>query len=175
MVFLGWLKESSVKPSGLLLGNLPPRKVPPEEEPARRDRGRQQRGSLEPTATGVPGTLKRWLMDISDINSSDINRGAGSEPDDLGEQLELFPADGYVEPIRYAPCPRQGTHLRLTDCWMCWCDEHRDAPQPADLAQVEPADIDELLAPLSAAGYAAPRRYLPCPRCGSHLRLSATG
>ncbi len=40
-------------------------------------------------------------------------------------QLAAWSAAGFVGRLQYVPCPRRGTHLRLVDCWMCWCDEHR--------------------------------------------------
>ena len=36
-------------------------------------------------------------------------------------------ADRHEGPVSYVPCPGRGTHARLTDCWMCWCDVHRGA------------------------------------------------
>ena len=30
-------------------------------------------------------------------------------------------------PVSYLPCPRQGEHATLTECWMCWSDVHRGA------------------------------------------------
>jgi hypothetical protein len=30
-------------------------------------------------------------------------------------------------PVRYITCPDAGQHEKLTDCWMCWTDHHRDA------------------------------------------------
>jgi len=30
-------------------------------------------------------------------------------------------------PVFYLPCPRQGEHETLTECWMCWSDVHRNA------------------------------------------------
>lgn len=42
--------------------------------------------------------------------------------DNATGQLELLPVDDWLEDKRYVPCPRRGTHQRLVDCWMCWCD-----------------------------------------------------
>ena len=43
--------------------------------------------------------------------------------DDNGEgQLALWPMGDLLGPKRYVSCPQRGTHFRLTDCWMCWCD-----------------------------------------------------
>jgi hypothetical protein len=30
-------------------------------------------------------------------------------------------------PLPLIPCPRRGTHTRLTDCWLCWSDVMRGA------------------------------------------------
>jgi len=30
-------------------------------------------------------------------------------------------------PFCYVPCPRRGTHLKLIECWACWCDVMRGA------------------------------------------------
>jgi hypothetical protein len=40
------------------------------------------------------------------------------------------PAEGsspVFGPLPLIPCPNRGTHARLTDCWMCWCDVMRGA------------------------------------------------
>jgi hypothetical protein len=40
------------------------------------------------------------------------------------------PANGMSRvfgPVPLIPCPHRGTHTRLTDCWMCWCDVMRGA------------------------------------------------
>lgn len=34
-------------------------------------------------------------------------------------------ADRHDGPVAYVPCHAQGTHPRLTECWMCWSDVHR--------------------------------------------------
>ena len=34
-------------------------------------------------------------------------------------------AERHEGPVPYLPCPGRGTHARLTECWMCWCDVHR--------------------------------------------------
>jgi hypothetical protein len=41
-----------------------------------------------------------------------------------GEQLAVIQRDDItVKPgQKYVPCPRRGTHTRLTECHMCWCD-----------------------------------------------------
>jgi len=46
---------------------------------------------------------------------------AGTDPRQ-GIVLEAPHHDG---PVPYLPCPRQGTHQVLTECWMCWSDVHR--------------------------------------------------
>lgn len=33
----------------------------------------------------------------------------------------------HAGPVPYLPCPRRGTHERLTECWMCWSDVMRGA------------------------------------------------
>jgi hypothetical protein len=42
-------------------------------------------------------------------------------------QRILVDADRHDGPVPYVRCPRAGTHLRLTECWMCWSDVHRGA------------------------------------------------
>jgi hypothetical protein len=44
-------------------------------------------------------------------------------------------------PMPYIPCPNRGTHLRLTDCWACWCDVHRGACLEVDVLASEAWDI----------------------------------
>ena len=64
------------------------------------------------------------------------------------------PINDEAPPTPYVPCPRRGAHLRLTECWACWCDAHRGAclevdvlaPDAWDLALAEltdPALLDE--------------------------------
>jgi hypothetical protein len=38
--------------------------------------------------------------------------------------LEVIPDFGLAQ---YVPCPSQGMHSKLTECWMCWCDVDRGA------------------------------------------------
>ena len=42
-------------------------------------------------------------------------------------QLALLESAHHFGPVPYLPCPRQGTHRTLTECWMCWSDVHRGA------------------------------------------------
>jgi hypothetical protein len=37
-------------------------------------------------------------------------------------QQELWPVDDFVQPKSYVVCPRRGRHLKITECWACWCD-----------------------------------------------------
>ena len=46
-------------------------------------------------------------------------------------------AERHEGPVRYVPCPRRGTHARLTECWMCWCDVHRGAATRAEVLAPE--------------------------------------
>ena len=58
--------------------------------------------------------------------SEDSRRPVGEVAESAVEaQLAAWPAADLVGRLQYVPCPRRGTHLRLVDCWMCWCDEHR--------------------------------------------------
>ena len=34
----------------------------------------------------------------------------------------LWPVDDFIATKKFVSCPRRGTHLRLVECWMCWCD-----------------------------------------------------
>ena len=58
------------------------------------------------------------------------------------------PVAEIAAPTPYLPCPRRGTHLRLTDCWACWCDVHRGACLEVDVLAPEAWDlaIGELVA-----------------------------
>jgi len=40
-------------------------------------------------------------------------------------QLRLLEVEHHFGPMQYIPCPRMGTHSKLTECWMCWCDVDR--------------------------------------------------
>ena len=42
----------------------------------------------------------------------------------------LVDATRHDGPVPYVPCPAQGTHAQLTECWMCWSDVHRAAILP---------------------------------------------
>jgi hypothetical protein len=42
----------------------------------------------------------------------------------------LVDAARHDGPVPYVPCPAQGTHAKLTECWMCWSDVHRAAILP---------------------------------------------
>lgn len=46
-------------------------------------------------------------------------------------QLVAIQVDDAMGSRRLMPCPRRGTHRRLTDCWMCWSDVHRAAVGPS--------------------------------------------
>ena len=43
-------------------------------------------------------------------------------------------------PVRYVSCAARGTHVRLTECWMCWSDVMRGVIDEADA--VATATID---------------------------------
>ncbi len=160
--------ENSVKPSGLLFGFLPPRKVLPEEEPVRHNRDRTTSGDLPSRIGGGPRTRVRWLMftyktfllsQTSSLARALLpfgRRARGDSGHVTGEvaeptveaQLAVWPATDFVGRLRYVPCPRRGTHLRLVDCWMCWCDNKASLDQDpeaypeqpvADASNFEPA------------------------------------
>jgi hypothetical protein len=38
------------------------------------------------------------------------------------QQPALFPVEALRGHRRFVPCPRRGTHERLTDCWLCFGD-----------------------------------------------------
>jgi len=63
-------------------------------------------------------------------------------------QLAAWPAADFLGRLEYVPCPRRGAHLRLVDCWMCWCDEHRAV---SDHAAGAASVIDGYDRPRSAA------------------------
>lgn len=67
-------------------------------------------------------------------HTPDGAEGAESSEDaDVPEANTAFesdPAAGMKRdsgPRPFIPCPRRGTHERLTDCWMCWSDVMRGA------------------------------------------------
>ncbi len=64
---------------------------------------------------------------------------------------ERRPIAEIAAPLPYIPCPDRGKHLRLTDCWACWCDVHRGACLEVDVLDPDAWDI-ALLALLPAAG-----------------------
>ena len=35
-------------------------------------------------------------------------------------QLAGWPVEDFIAHKRYVPCPRRGTHLKITECWVCW-------------------------------------------------------
>lgn len=37
-------------------------------------------------------------------------------------QLVLWPVDDLIGQKRYVACPRRGTHLEITECWLCYGD-----------------------------------------------------
>jgi hypothetical protein len=37
-------------------------------------------------------------------------------------QLAMWPIDDLLGTKAYLACPRRGTHFKVTDCHMCWCD-----------------------------------------------------
>jgi hypothetical protein len=37
-------------------------------------------------------------------------------------QIAAWPIDDYLGKRTYVACPRRGTHLKIVDCWACWCD-----------------------------------------------------
>jgi len=41
-------------------------------------------------------------------------------------------AERHDGPVPYVPCPMQGLHAALTECWACWCDVQREAIEAAD-------------------------------------------
>ena len=142
-------QENSVKPSGLLFGFLPPRKVLPEEELVRHNSGRAKWRDLpDRLVTGVPRTPVRRSMFAYGkflppahaffvaalLRTPTRATGDSVPPTPVVEpttdtRLSAWPAADFVGRIQYVPCPRRGSHLRLVDCWMCWCDEHGAMPE----------------------------------------------
>jgi len=79
--------------------------------------------------------------------SEDPVRLTGIEEPPTDTPLAAWPAADFVGCILYVSCPRRGSHLRLVDCWMCWCDEHRAMPE----------GLGAGVLPTVAAGYDAPQ------------------
>lgn len=38
------------------------------------------------------------------------------------DQTTIWPVDDFIGTKRFLPCPQRGTHHRLAECWMCFCD-----------------------------------------------------
>ncbi len=56
-------------------------------------------------------------------------------------QAGLWPVDDFVATQRYVPCPRRGTHLKITECWLCYGDWAWGHATASDvLAAGDPAD-----------------------------------
>lgn len=74
----------------------------------------------------------------------------GARPDYLDQADQADRADDAVEqaekeqpePVRpLVPCPDRGTHLRLSDCWACFCDVQRGACLEVDVVAEEAWDV----------------------------------
>ena len=55
---------------------------------------------------------------------------SGREAETSDSPFDPDPAIGLRRepgPTPFVPCPRRGTHVRLTECWMCWSDVMRGA------------------------------------------------
>ena len=63
------------------------------------------------------------IYDIHSAHCTCVSDARTTDPRQL-TLLEVTPDFGLVQ---YVPCPRQGTHSKLTECWMCWCDVDRGA------------------------------------------------
>lgn len=37
-------------------------------------------------------------------------------------QLALWAVDDLLAAKAYIACPQRGLHVRLVECWVCWCD-----------------------------------------------------
>lgn len=67
------------------------------------------------------------------------------------ETLDIEPprlVDGRPSRVKYVPCPRRGTHHRLSECWACWCDVQLGACLESDVLAPEAWDValEELVA-----------------------------
>ena len=61
-------------------------------------------------------------------------------------QLELWPVEDFIAPMRYVPCPHRGTHKKLIECWMCWCDVTRGAATASQVLAPGAPGVRPLLA-----------------------------
>lgn len=52
-----------------------------------------------------------------------VEDAANTDP----RQLALLDSIRHEGAVPYIPCPNQGRHESLTECWMCWSDVHRGA------------------------------------------------
>lgn len=62
-------------------------------------------------------------------------------------------------PKPFIPCPRRGTHLRLTECWLCWSDVGRGACTEAEA--LAPDAWDRAFAELLTGDLGAPPAIEP--------------
>ncbi|TIC84382.1 hypothetical protein [Nocardioides sp. GY 10127] len=67
------------------------------------------------------------------------------------EDAELLPPL-----VEYVPCPRRGTHLRLTECWMCWCDVQQGLCDALDALSPVAWPAASLSGPFGEAGRTEP-------------------
>ena len=100
------------------------------------------------------------IDDVDDVvdllNALSAVQAAFTDPRAYAEEVLTFSKTSKNEPVAalastkpYTPCPYRGTHLRLTDCWMCWSDVHRGACLPTDVLHPDAWDVAlvELLPP----------------------------
>ena len=66
-------------------------------------------------------------FDLTDYHG--LTTPADDQSTEVPQQPLPLPAGDWQQPgpLRYVPCPNAGQHERLTDCWMCWTDHHRNA------------------------------------------------
>jgi len=89
------------------------------------------------------------VEDVVDLlNALAAVQSAFTDPDAYSDEVRTFSKTPTGEPVAeiagpapYVPCRYRGTHLRLTDCWMCWCDVHRGACLATDVLHPDAWDI----------------------------------
>lgn len=72
-------------------------------------------------------------FDVDTHSFSKTPNQAQPTPDDP-PSLEVNPEAPGPQP--FVPCPERGTHLRLTDCWMCWSDVHSGSVAEHDVLDI---------------------------------------
>jgi len=94
------------------------------------------------TLTKGPGPSANQVADIVRLDLEDeecevpwhreacscVADAAATDP----RQGTIIDAERHDGPVPYLPCPMQGLHASLSECWACWSDVHRGAIAAAE-------------------------------------------